>query len=163
MLEGMIQCRNRILSKHREVNHTVCCTVRVYSLISLFGLSFKIKETTPNRKSVCIPNVSVGMVKQPTAEQTEFQMSNEDFPALPGTQLNDLMSSSSAQQLNLGGIGVCSNVGNSMDGLDHSNGSRDMDKAHHHMTGDLQSDSSSAQDKAFKRGIQTSPDGKSYI
>jgi CCR4-NOT transcription complex subunit 2 len=27
----------------------------------------------------------VGMVKQPTSEQTEFQMSSEDFPALPGT------------------------------------------------------------------------------
>lgn len=100
----------------------------------------------------------VGMVKQPTAEQTEFQMSNEDFPALPGTQLNDLMSSSSSQQLNLNhAIGVGSGVG--ADGLDHANGSRDMDKAHHHMSGDLQNDSSSAQDKAFKRGIQTSPDG----
>lgn len=103
---------------------------------------------------------SVGMVKQPTAEQTEFQMSSEDFPALPGTQLNDLMSSSSSQQLNLNhAIGVGSGIGNSADGLDHSNGSRDMDKAHHHMSVDLQSDSSSAQDKAFKRGIQTSPDG----
>ncbi|XP_038207309.1 regulator of gene activity isoform X1 [Zerene cesonia] len=27
----------------------------------------------------------VGMVKQPTAEQSEFTMSSEDFPALPGT------------------------------------------------------------------------------
>lgn len=30
----------------------------------------------------------VGMVKQPTSEQTEFQMSSEDFPALPGTSEN---------------------------------------------------------------------------
>lgn len=30
--------------------------------------------------------IAVGMVKQPTSEQSEFQMSNEDFPALPGTQ-----------------------------------------------------------------------------
>lgn len=30
----------------------------------------------------------VGMVKQPTAEQSEFQMSSEDFPALPGTQIS---------------------------------------------------------------------------
>lgn len=29
------------------------------------------------------------MVKQPNAEQTEFQMSSEDSPPLPGTQLND--------------------------------------------------------------------------
>lgn len=28
----------------------------------------------------------VGMVKQPTAEASEFTMSSEDFPALPGTQ-----------------------------------------------------------------------------
>lgn len=32
--------------------------------------------------------VTVGMVKQPTSEQTEFQMSSEDFPALPGTSDN---------------------------------------------------------------------------
>lgn len=31
---------------------------------------------------------AVGMVKQPTSEQTEFQMSSEDFPALPGTSDN---------------------------------------------------------------------------
>lgn len=101
------------------------------------------------------------MVKQPTAEQTEFQMSNEDFPALPGTQLNDLMSSSSSQQLNLNhSIGGGSNVVNSGDGMDCPNGStRDLDgKTLHHMSGDMQNDSS-AQDKAFKRGIQTSPDG----
>lgn len=28
----------------------------------------------------------VGMVKQPTSESSEFTMSSEDFPALPGTQ-----------------------------------------------------------------------------
>lgn len=28
----------------------------------------------------------VGMVKQPTSEASEFTMSSEDFPALPGTQ-----------------------------------------------------------------------------
>lgn len=99
------------------------------------------------------------MVKQPTAEQTEFQMSNEDFPALPGTQLNDLMVSSSSQQLNLNHA-LGSSMVNSGDGMDCSNGSRDLDgKSHHHMSGDMQNDSSSAQDKAFKRGIQTSPDG----
>lgn len=100
------------------------------------------------------------MVKQPTAEQTEFQMSNEDFPALPGTQLNDLMSSSSSQQLNLNHNIGGSGVGNSGDNMDCANGSRELDsKSHHHMSVDMQGDSSSAQDKAFKRGIQTSPDG----
>lgn len=111
----------------------------------------------------------VGMVKQPTAEQTEFQMSNEDFPALPGTQLSDGMLTSSAQQLNLNhnmGGNNNSGVGGGGDGmssvLDHGNGSsRDMDNKLHLLSGaigELQSDSVS-QDKAFKRGIQTSPDG----
>lgn len=31
----------------------------------------------------------VGMVKQPTSEASEFTMSSEDFPALPGTQNRD--------------------------------------------------------------------------
>lgn len=31
----------------------------------------------------------VGMVKQPTSESSEFTMSSEDFPALPGTQVRD--------------------------------------------------------------------------
>jgi len=29
-------------------------------------------------------DLGVGMVKQPTEHSSEFQMSNEDFPALPG-------------------------------------------------------------------------------
>lgn len=32
--------------------------------------------------------LTVGMVKQPTPETSEFTMSNEDFPALPGSQAN---------------------------------------------------------------------------
>lgn len=47
---------------------------------------------------LCLRIYAVGMVKQPTAEQTEFQMSSEDFPALPGTQLNDGIMSSAASQ-----------------------------------------------------------------
>lgn len=31
----------------------------------------------------------VGMVKQPTSESSEFTMSSEDFPALPGTHNRD--------------------------------------------------------------------------
>lgn len=34
----------------------------------------------------------VGMVKQPTSESSEFTMSSEDFPALPGTQNRDGLS-----------------------------------------------------------------------
>lgn len=43
-------------------------------------------------------------------------------------------------------------------GIDFGNGAtRDLDNKPHHHLGDLQID---AQDKAFKRGIQTAPDGK---
>lgn len=118
------------------------------------------------------------MVKQPTAEQTEFQMSSEDFPALPGTQLTDgLMSTSASQQLGMnhlggntsssvsGGGGGMGGIGGG--GLDCGNGQTgNMDNKGHLLlsgsgnTSDLQSDSVSVQDKAFKRGIQTSPDGK---
>ncbi|KAI5712991.1 hypothetical protein M8J75_012832 [Diaphorina citri] len=41
----------------------------------------------------------VGMVKQPTNEQTEFQMSAEDFPALPGSAPAPSLNSSSGQPL----------------------------------------------------------------
>lgn len=77
------------------------------------------------------------MVKQPTAEQSEFTMSSEDFPALPGTQITD---------------GT----------MAHPSGHDGADKG---MVGaansgmDLQTDNSSMNDKAFKRGVQTSPDG----
>lgn len=113
------------------------------------------------------------MVKQPTSEQTEFQMSNEDFPALPGTQMSDgiMTSSSSSQQLNMnhnlggntnssvtgGGSGMGSITGGSLDCVPNS-----VDVKNHHLntsgSNDLQNDSV-AQEKAFKRGIQTSPDG----
>lgn len=124
-------------------------------------------------------SILVGMVKQPTAEQTEFQMSSEDFPALPGTQLTDgIMTSSASQQIgvshSLGGntsssvTGGNSGMGGiSGGGLDCGNGSSNLDsKGHHHLSGsggsggvDMQNDSIPVQDKAFKRGIQTSPDG----
>lgn len=81
----------------------------------------------------------VGMVKQPMAEQSEFTMSNEDFPALPGTQITD------------GTLAV-----NSLGGHDGT------DKGPGGAAGvgmDLQTESVSVNDKAFKRGVQTSPDG----
>lgn len=106
------------------------------------------------------------MVKQPTAEQSEFQMSNEDFPALPGTQIGD---NSSSQQSNmshsLSNNATMGGSGNS--GLDLVNsGIVDSKGIHHHGNGAagvgmvLSTESISAQDKAFKRGVQTSPDGK---
>lgn len=120
-----------------------------------------------------VPVHLVGMVKQPTAEQTEFQMSSEDFPALPGTQLNDgLISSAASQQMglnhNLGGntSSSVSGGGGGMGGISGGGldcGTNSLDTKNHHLTntgtGDLQIDTNSAQDKAFKRGIQTSPDG----
>lgn len=139
-------------------------------------------------KKKLMSHFSVGMVKQPTAEQTEFQMSSEDFPALPGTQLTDgLIASSASQHIGMnhslggtsssavssGGGGMTSIGGSGIDcgngavnmgssgsnasdskGLHHGSSTSNSNMEHH------QSDSISVQEKAFKRGIQTTPDGK---
>jgi len=83
------------------------------------------------------------MVKQPTAEQSEFQMSSEDFPALPGTQITDGTLSTNS----LGGL---------HDGADKGSGGGGAAG----VGMDLQTESVSGNDKAFKRGVQTSPDGE---
>ncbi|KAL1375014.1 hypothetical protein pipiens_020394 [Culex pipiens pipiens] len=114
----------------------------------------------------------VGMVKQPTSEQTEFTMSSEDFPALPGTQQN-----ASGGADNSGGQLAASQ---GLQGVHHHHHSGD-----HHgadslggvggkgggpiggavgMGMDLQNvdaaNSSVNMDKgAMKRGVQTSPNG----
>lgn len=48
----------------------------------------------------------VGMVKQPTSESSEFTMSSEDFPALPGTQNRDGASPGSGASTDKGTIGT---------------------------------------------------------
>lgn len=81
------------------------------------------------------------MVKQPINEQTEFTMSNEDFPALPGTQSaeglpNNALSNSIDENEKLSNIGAGISMGM-----------------------DLQTDSV-LNEQALKRGVQTSSDGK---
>ncbi|CAH0551069.1 unnamed protein product [Brassicogethes aeneus] len=74
----------------------------------------------------------VGMVKQPTSESSEFTMSSEDFPALPGTHNREGVSpggSSSSDKI-ITGSG------------DGANLTRESDK------------------NTSKSGIQTSPDGR---
>lgn len=93
------------------------------------------------------------MVKQPTAEQSEFQMSSEDFPALPGTQLTN---DGSMVVNNLGGLvdhtdNIKSGSGSSGQGV--SVVSSGMDLPTDSMTAALN-------EKAFQRGVQTSPDGE---
>ena len=73
------------------------------------------------------------MVKQPTNEASEFTMSSEDFPALPGTQNQDGPSPGGSV---IGDKRVPGVMTNEFGGLDPASG-----------------------DKASKRGIQTSPDG----
>lgn len=82
------------------------------------------------------------MVKQPTNEQTEFTMSSEDFPALPGT-LDAPGSSNNALSNAIEGAEKMSSMGAGMS-----------------MGMDLQTDNSALSEKALKRGVQTSPDGK---
>lgn len=78
----------------------------------------------------------VGMVKQPTSEASEFQMSNEDFPALPGTQNNSAPIPGSDKGI----VGLSNN-----------------DSSHDAVTNRAPGAEKSG---GTKRGIQTSPDGK---
>lgn len=90
------------------------------------------------------------MVKQPTAEQSEFQMSSEDFPALPGTQHTDGVTSNVGNMLNnsIGGVGSV------LDGADKGSagavGISGLEGQIH----------DSGNDKVIKRGVQTSPGGE---
>lgn len=95
------------------------------------------------KRTNCIP--IVGMVKQPTNEQTEFTMSSEDFPALPGTQISE-GSSNNALSTCVDGIEKMSSMGAGMS-----------------MGMDLQADNNAPSEKALKRGVQTSPDGKIFF
>ena len=119
--------------------------------------------------------VVVGMVKQPTSEQTEFQMSSEDFPALPGTDggvgvvgghhvssggLNSVSSVISAN--NIVGQQMSMGQDNSLSMMDQQQkNSLCMDMMQSMDTSSLTSANlggSGVSDKA-KRGVQTSPSG----
>ncbi|XP_055708838.1 regulator of gene activity isoform X2 [Phlebotomus papatasi] len=101
----------------------------------------------------------VGMVKQPTSEQSEFQMSSEDFPALPGTQV-----AGGAVGGGPGGVGAPGGGdGSGEKGLIRDGGQMvGGQRGAAGMGMELQSDSlvGGVTEKAMKRGVQTSPDGK---
>ena len=86
--------------------------------------------------------ISVGMVKQPTAEASEFTMSSEDFPALPGTQNTDGPSPGGSVS---GDKGVSGGVSSEL-------GSQESTPANRAPGAE--------KSQAAKRGIQTSPDGE---
>lgn len=104
------------------------------------------------------------MVKQPTSEQTEFTMSSEDFPALPGTQNAESGQLAASQGLQ----GVHHHHHHS----DH-HGADSLGKTGGPIGGaagmgmDLQNDAGSSNvnmDKgAMKRGVQTSPNGNLHL
>ena len=79
------------------------------------------------------------MVKQPTSESSEFTMSSEDFPALPGSQTNDSFSvGENKEGSNIVDTSVSSELVAGM-----SNRAPGAEKA-----------------QAAKKGIQTSVEGK---
>uniref|UniRef100_A0A1B6E6A9 NOT2/NOT3/NOT5 C-terminal domain-containing protein n=1 Tax=Clastoptera arizonana TaxID=38151 RepID=A0A1B6E6A9_9HEMI len=88
----------------------------------------------------------VGMVKQPTSESSEFTMSNEDFPALPGTASTE-------------GPSPGSSIISSSEKSVSQTGSSEVSTQQQDLVNNrLAIGSDKAQ--ALKRGIQTSPDGK---
>ncbi|XP_058794022.1 regulator of gene activity isoform X2 [Phymastichus coffea] len=84
----------------------------------------------------------VGMVKQPTSESSEFTMSSEDFPALPGTQSRD--GPSPGGSIIPGDKGMSVGLGPEL--------SPDVLQANRSVN--------SEKSQIAKKGIQTSPDGK---
>ncbi|XP_046743302.1 CCR4-NOT transcription complex subunit 2-like [Diprion similis] len=83
----------------------------------------------------------VGMVKQPTSEASEFTMSSEDFPALPGTQSREGPSPGGSVSGDKGMVvGLGPEIGQDVLQVNRAPGSE--------------------KSLASKRGIQTSPDGK---
>lgn len=81
------------------------------------------------------------MVKQPTSEPSEFTMSSEDFPALPGTQNREGPSpgGSVSGDKNIP-VGLGPEIGQDVLQANRAPGSE--------------------KSQSSKRGIQTSPDGK---
>ncbi|KAL5273533.1 CNOT2 family protein [Megaselia abdita] len=143
-------------------------------------------QSLPHSTSLQAPGSKpyVGMVKQPTSEHSEFQMSNEDFPALPGTQISDGTTNNALHENSLDGQiiekSISSVVGsgllsNTNHGHNHSivsggagttiniqnlnlpsgaNNNGIVILDHNHVN-----DSSMNSDKN-KTGVKTSPDGK---
>ncbi|XP_046406651.1 CCR4-NOT transcription complex subunit 2 isoform X7 [Ischnura elegans] len=114
---------------------------------------------------------SVGMVKQPTSEASEFTMSSEDFPALPGTQQQPQQSQVLGPSQSQGPPSQQQNSGLGSDGNPHqqatTNGtvtSLGLSQSSSDKGEVITTSSSRApgaeKAQAAKRGIQTSPDGK---
>ncbi|XP_076242961.1 CCR4-NOT transcription complex subunit regena isoform X2 [Calliopsis andreniformis] len=83
----------------------------------------------------------VGMVKQPTSESSEFTMSSEDFPALPGTQNREGPSPGGSVSGDKSiPVGLGPEIGQDVLQANRAPGSE--------------------KSQSSKRGIQTSPDGK---
>lgn len=59
------------------------------SLDDLIMVRKLLQEKTHGISIINYMKSTVGIIKTPASETTEFTMSNEDFPALPGTQNND--------------------------------------------------------------------------
>lgn len=81
------------------------------------------------------------MVKQPTSEPSEFTMSSEDFPALPGTQSREGPSPGGGVSGDKGmSVGLGPEISQDILQVNRAPGSEKL--------------------QASKRGIQTSPDGE---
>ena len=119
------------------------------------------------------------MVKQPTSEQSEFTMSNEDFPALPGTQNSDGTTNAGGMSENNldgtektmnsivgggSGLGAVGSGGGSGGGGGVVSGGVVVSSSSAAVSSGIggiehQNDQNSSNDKLVKSGVQTSPDG----
>lgn len=135
--------RNPLFSRDRKLDPGI--SPNAFDPAEFPSLGNRDNSSGSNQSLSARPNY-VGMVKQPAMESNEFQMSNEDFPALPGSNSGGLgqgaMSGSGSQ---LDGIMASSIAGLSAEGSKQLQGGSGQ--------------TMSSEEAQSKRGIITSPDG----
>lgn len=94
----------------------------------------------------------VGIIKTPVSETAEFTMSNEDFPALPGTQNSDSSSTSASTGVGGGGGGG--------GGASESKAANTPTSVSSTVQNSNMNSSASSNSTTSKRGLQISSEGK---
>lgn len=125
-------------------------------------------SSTPNNTSLSARSnyaglvFSVGMVKQPAMETSEFTMSSEDFPALPGPPPSSANITSPNLSSSFGNVPPAENSLGSLPVMGSNSSSTEPGQVQiKSMIGphEISTSSSAADTQLQKKGIQTSPDG----
>lgn len=105
------------------------------------------------------------MVKAPTSESTEFTMSNEDFPALPGTQPT-IVSENSSITPSAAVSGSSSSLSSDNKLTNHDSNSQSEQILSSNSRINISTTSSAEKPHGLhqsKKGIQTFPEGRAFF